>query len=216
LSCPAAELCVRYRDEIANVTISDIRVLEIFNEKVERLDRYSFTRHLRENSVGFTFGGDAEHGYTFQLNGPSEESVDAFALTLRMFLQNNDLCSIQRIDSLYERLSVSEVLRKQFADARAELNRFLDGPSQVILQNERLSNRVILETFLYGLLAHTSPDKRKKIDSWAKDPMRFQILYMVFLGVLTELLAFVLWAHEHNVLALSELRRLDGSQGEGA
>ncbi len=185
--------------------MDDRRILAIFNEKVEKLDRYSFTKHIRESSIGFAVDGDPEGGYTFQLHGPNEEAVDAFALTLRMFLQNNDVCSIGRLGALYERIPVSELLKQQFADARSQLNSFLDRASSIELQGERLTNRLILDTILYGLLSHTSVKGRAIVDEWAGDPVRFKLIYMEFLSIVSEILHFVLWTHEHNLLALSEL-----------
>lgn len=192
--------------------IDDRRVLAIFSEKVEKLDRYSFTKHIRENSIGFSFEGDPENGYIFALNGPGEEAVDAFALTLRMFLQDNDICSIHRLGGIYERLQISDVLKQQFAEARTLLNRFLQSPSRIELRGEELTNWTILETILYGLLAHTSVRKRAIADDWASDPIRFQVIYMEFLGIVSEILHFVLCAHEHNRHAIAEMDSSGGAR----
>lgn len=184
---------------------ADRKVLEIFNEKAEKLDRYSFTRFFREGNLGYSYREDDRGGGEFSFSGPSEESTDAFALTIRMFLQNNDLLGIANLDSLYQRLPISATLKAQFSEARSRLNAQLDGSSNVVVRGESLSNRTILNAFLYGLLAHTSLRERETIDGWAKDSIQFQLLQMVFFGILADILEFVFWTHEHNRFAMAEL-----------
>jgi hypothetical protein len=183
----------------------DRRILEIFNEKVDKLERSSFARFLKENQLGYTFQRNSDGSFMFTLSGPSEEATDAFSLTLRMFLQNNDVLSFANLDALYQRLPVTEHLRLQFTESRKRLNEHLDGPSIVVMKGDRLSNRYILKTFLYGLLAHTDLTARHTIDAWAEDPIRFQILQMVFFGVLIDIVEFAIWVRTHNQLALTSM-----------
>lgn len=181
-----------------------VQTLTLFSEKVQRLDKLSFTKHLREGDVGFSFS--VENGQaTLQRRGPSEEAIDAFVLTFRFFIQDNERISIRNIGKLYESLPVPVELKKLVTDGRAEINRFLDADSHIVDNAKRLTNREIQDIYLYGGLAHANLDKKKIFDSWARSPMHLMALTTEFIGILTEVLNFLFWLDGVNKEALEHL-----------
>jgi hypothetical protein len=73
--------------------------LNLFNEKAERLDKLSFVKTMFETKTGVSLSGEAKEDGTFEINsersGPDEEAVDAFVLTFRFFIQDNEKVPLQ-------------------------------------------------------------------------------------------------------------------------
>jgi hypothetical protein len=188
-----------------------IEALRLFNEKADKLDRLSYTQWFRQNRGGFTvrnLGGGLAKA---EVRAPNDEAVDAFVLTLRFFIQNNESISISRIADLYEQSGLSVDLRERVANGRAELNKFLDSSSQITISGETLAKRRILDVFLWGGLAHANVEKKKTFDQWVSDPILFPVMQMAFHSVIVELLRFILWLRSVNDSAFEELGAHDGS-----
>ena len=182
-----------------------IKILKLFNEKAERLDQLSFTKFVRETPIGFSISVKKGEPVQFEGRGPSAEATDAFVLTLRYFVQDNEPISIRKVGEIYETAAISSQLKDQYREARTLINQALDEFSMVELKGERLTNRRVFEVFLYGGLAHANPSKKDEFDRWASEPILFGIIQMVFHNIVVELLSFILWAREHNLLAIREL-----------
>ena len=181
-------------------------LLRLFNEKVTKLDRLRFTQSVREKKVGFTINIKDDGGV--EVHGPTEDEIDAFVLTLRFFVQDNEAISIRNVGELYASLPVSEELKRNFANSRASVNAALDGHANLILLDEHLTYRRVFEVFLYGGLAHANPTKRAEFDSWAKEEVTFAFLKTTFIKAVIELLRFLLWARHHNEKTLEALQAL--------
>jgi len=107
---------------------ADIRALELFNEKADRLKNLSFVRSLESKESGWTLTLD-EGGASASRYGPDNESVEAFVLTIRFFVQDNEPSSIRNMAKMYERLHAGELIPKELLenvnDARDKLRRYL-------------------------------------------------------------------------------------------
>jgi hypothetical protein len=183
-----------------------ISTLMLFNEKVERLDRLSFTQYVRQNKIGFSVNSREGEPVTFDVRGPGEEATDAFVLTLRLFIQDNESISIRRMGSLYDTLPVPDEMRERFRISRERLNMFLGSSASIQLHSEVLTHRKILEVFLYGGLAHANAAKRAEFEQWARNPMLFGMLQFTFHSILITLMQFLLWARHHNLGAIAHLQ----------
>lgn len=73
--------------------------LLLFNEKADKLEDLSFTKEL-ENS-GVTISGKLGQPVQAQRHGPDDESIDAFVLTMRFFVQDNEITSFRNMADLY-------------------------------------------------------------------------------------------------------------------
>jgi hypothetical protein len=187
------------------MTNREQQTLRLFNEKVEKLDRLNFTQFFRDNRVGFSVSVK-EGEQSVEVRGPPEEAIDAFILTLRFFVQDNEATSIRNIGQMYEDLPISDELKERFRDSRKSLNDFLDAKCNVSLHGDELTNRDVFDVFLYGGLAHATPAKKDRFDRWAEEPVLFAVLQTVFFGVLIELFQFLFWARDHNEHVLNALR----------
>lgn len=182
-----------------------IRILQLFNEKAEKLQRSSFTKYVETETIGFTVvpRGAVVDVYAV---GPDPEVVEAFVLTLRFFVQDNEPTSFRNMGALYEELPIGKDLIRQFQEGRTAINSFLDRGSHMTVNGKAFSNREILEVFLWGGLAHANPTKKATFDGWLADGHLYPLMQMSFHDTLVELLRFVFWVREHNSLALDSLR----------
>ena len=180
-------------------------VLELFNEKAAKLEKSAFVRFVRTRKLGFRFENVGAHVRVY-VNEPDPETVDAFVLTLRFFVQDNDSISFRRISDLYDTLPLEPGFIAQVHEGRAAINRRLDRSSNMSVDGRELTTREVFEVFLWGGLAHANPAKKAEFDAWARDPYLGPMMGLVFNSTLVDLLGYISWLRNHNVIALEQLR----------
>lgn len=149
----------------------DIKALELFNEKAEKLAQLTFTEIMFNQKTKVEMTYEAGKGFEVSREGPDSENIDAIALTLRFFMQDKEPCSLRNLSKIYERLPISQALKEKFSQGRASLNTYLDSQSLIkfIFNFKSLTNREILNTFMYGGLAHSR--HKKRYDEWMRSPI---------------------------------------------
>ena len=183
---------------------TSIAILELFNEKAEKLGSSRYTAYVLNNPVGFK-GSDEDGFQSLQAMVPDGEAVDAFVLTMRFFVQDNEPTSIRNMEQLYSGLPVSERLVRQAKEARAALNAELDKPSLISVNGWTPTAREIFQVFFWGELAHSNDSYKKQHDEWRKSPVGYPMMQAMFHDTLMVLLDCVFWFRDHNTLALREL-----------
>ena len=132
-----------------------IRILERFNEKVNRLNQRGFAEESKGGGSILEWrkglGWDNIH------IGPSEKTIEATILTLRFFMQNNESTSLTNMAKLYRDLNIDPRLSTQFCEIRDQVNSYLDAPSDLsISEVAPMTHRQILDLFINGDLAHAN------------------------------------------------------------
>ncbi len=89
-----------------NVSVQDIR---LFNEKAEKLKRCSFTSTVFNQKTGVHISAKKGEPVRIERNGPNEEAIDAFVLTFRFFIQNNEKISFRNLAELYNKLPIHKI-----------------------------------------------------------------------------------------------------------
>jgi hypothetical protein len=181
------------------------KVLQLFNEKADKLEGLSFTKSL--SSSGLTISGKLGEPIQVQRHGPSAEAIDAFVLTMRFFVQDNEPSSFRNMADIYAGLQVDQDLVDKFNDARTKTNTALDKPSLIKLNNTELTYRAIYEVFLWGGLAHANRKKKAVYDSWVLDPILFPLLQNEFVYALGIILNMIFFTRALNKTALSQLQK---------
>lgn len=167
----------------------EIERLRLFIAKVEKLQGLSLVKSLIDNGSSFTVSWSQESAaLNYETVGPSQEQLDAFVLTIRLFIQNNDAVSIHNIAALVESLPSTSELNDYFAKHRANLNAYLDSSGMLVFGTDRPTKREILETVIYGHLSHLEESRRKRYGSWTSVPMMQELVSFEFVGVLVVLL----------------------------
>ena len=188
------------------LTIDDqIRILERFNEKVDRLGQRGFSEESRGG--GAIVRWDKGKGWDGIHVGPSEKTVEATILTLRFFIQNNESTALSNIAKLYADADIEAEISSRLFEIRDALNSYLDAPSNLSISEEGpMSHRDILDLFIYGDLAHannsTIEDNFRDISSTAFFPL-FQADFNQSVRVLVSALSEI---QQVNVVAVERLR----------
>ena len=166
-----------------------IEQLSLFIEKIEKLNSSSFVRSIAERGSKLKISCNMESGFLeVRKIGPDAEQIDAFVLTMRLFMQDNDNVSIRKIESLVKSLPVSSKLKDSFEKNRLNLNVRLDAPCWISINQDHPSNRVVLQTILYGDLSHVNWRSRKRYLSWIEEPMGKEFVEYEFIGILLDFL----------------------------
>lgn len=156
------------------------KTLEIFNEKVSQMERFSFVSTLLDNPEAVKFelrNGNA----SLETNGPGEEATAAFAMIFRQFIQNNDPISIGNMAVIYTALQIPQELRDEFSAHRKNINDFLDSDASGFqLSQGPITKRHLIDTILYGGLAHSTGSKRQEYEEWRANQLIFAVQTAAF------------------------------------
>lgn len=177
-----------------------INDLKFFNEKATKLENCSFTDMVFNQDTGFTisFKNDEQPLIKIQRRGPSDEAIDAFVLTFRFFIQDNEKSSFRNMAAIYEQLPILEERKEEFKMARKCFNDFLDSNSFLHIDGQLLTYRHILDTFVYGSLSHANERKKKEYDLWMLNPFSNQIVTNEFVVTLARVFDVIFYIRNLN------------------
>ncbi|HYE80814.1 MAG TPA: hypothetical protein VEG39_01470 [Clostridia bacterium] len=182
---------------------NSIEIIKLFNEKADKLSRLSFTNTILNTKSSFSLTFMEGEQLSAERIGPSQEAIDAFVLTLRFFIQNNEPISLKNMDDLYSNLPIDSNLKTIIRSTRSELREYLDGISPVMLNGERLIRREIFDVFLWGGLAHS--DKKDEFESWHNFNALYTMLEDQFVQILIEVLNTIFYIRDLNNIAIGQL-----------
>ena len=98
--------------------IEIIKLLELFNEKAEKLARLSFIETIFKYNSGVSIKiskrDDGLYDLIQERRGPLEEAIDAFVLTIRFFIQDNEPISFRRLAEIYDMAPIEKKLKEEF------------------------------------------------------------------------------------------------------
>ena len=184
-----------------------LRSLRLFNEKAEKLAFNRFTNSVLDQESGVTIRASMGEPLTVQRRGPDYESIELFVLTLRFFMQDKDGCSLRCMVPIYEAALVSDELKNAFFEARQTLNDYLESETMFTIDDKRLTHRDILETFVYGDIAHANPGKRDRYDAWMSHDGLPELLRNDLVVVLATFMRTIAYIHDLNakvIVAMGE------------
>lgn len=166
--------------------------LRLVIEKADRLERMSFTQGLLQGGRIGLAGERTEKGFVVWRQGPNEESLDAFLLTLRFFVQNNERVSFQNLEKLFEGLPIEDSWKDAVRGSRADLNEWLDQPSMLVIDGKKQTRREIYEVCMWGGFSHANPAKKAIYDRWTQG-LGKMVVEMEFTGVVVQMLNLIFW-----------------------
>ena len=188
-----------------------ISALRLFNEKVQELLELSFVKAVTDPQAGFSLSGKRQEDGSFKMEstvrGPSVEAVKAFVLTFQFFIQDNEKTSLYNIAVLYDSSNIDPQQRAYFQSARNEVNKMLDAPNFFNLNYDGVTptNRQVMDVFVYGGLAHATPEKYKIYKDWMSFPPAAAILRTCFNTILGHILQALAYIQQVNEATLQQL-----------
>jgi hypothetical protein len=193
-----------------------IRTLRLFNEKAAKLQSLRFTQCLRKGEVSFGIAAGPDGQPVADRHGPTEEEIDAFVLTYRFFVQDNEPTSLRHIEELYLTLPFDTRWKNAVRQTRGALNRYLDAGAPFKFRGKSLTRREFHDTFLWGGLAHAHPAKKALFDQWRSDPAFFALLLTEFVAILSDVLRVIAWLQYANDDVLAHYPGTDCPTGHDA
>jgi hypothetical protein len=112
------------------------------------------------------------------LHHHDRENIEAFILTYRMLTQNNDRYSIARLAENYR--FAHEFFRDGFEYTRNQNSSFLSSGSIFYSEEGPVTYREILDTVIYGELAHNNKHKAATFEQWTRWPVHEKMLWITF------------------------------------
>jgi hypothetical protein len=130
--------------------------LVLFNETVYQLQGYSFWKSFPQKSGINIIWDNSIEGVKIksQVFGPSDESISAFLLKYRLFIQDKDDISLRNLEMLYSSILIDNSYKDKYKNLRKSINNVLDQPSNVQIKKHRVTIREIHDMFIYGSYAH--------------------------------------------------------------
>ena len=190
---------------------TQIAALQLFSEKAHELMGLSFVKAVTDPNAGVTISGQAQEDGSFELRstvrGPSKEAINAFVLTFRFFIQDNETISLRNKAALYDALNVDPQLKEWFKSARDVINSMLDSPNFMNLNYNGITptNREVMEVFVYGGLAHANPHKYQRFKEWMSFPPSAALMQNCFNMILGHVLHAIVYISQVNEKALQQL-----------
>jgi hypothetical protein len=188
-----------------------IAALRLFNEKAKKLNGLSFIKAITAPNASVTVSAKRKDDGTFEVRserrGPSQEAIDAFVLSFRFFIQDNETSSLRNIAAVYDAAALDEGLKERFRSARHAINRLLDSPNLLNISHNSvlLTNREIMDVFIYGGLAHATPEKYKRFQEWMAFPPAAVLFENCFALVLGKILHPIMYIVAVNQEAIEQL-----------
>jgi len=142
--------------------------LQLFIDKAKRLLSTGYMDSIEALNINWEWViGEGEKLY---YSGPDENQIQAFVLTFRYFIQNNEHCSFMWLaNNVLDDPGLSQDWKNEFVGIRQVLNDYLDEYPQIPTTTTAGSpptRRVIMDVFVYGDLAHATQEKREIFRKW--------------------------------------------------
>ena len=117
-------------------------------KKQKNYSKTRFVKHLKETGE-LSASVISNEGEAVKMSRilPDQDAIDAFVLTFRFFIQDNEKSSFKRLSESFEKLPISPELKKQFVEQRIGLNNYLDSKINMNLYGFTPSRRETLRYF---------------------------------------------------------------------
>jgi len=168
--------------------------LDTLVEKADKLRSFGFEDHVKKVGLGWrTYSGE-QGGHVIEFDLPDEKERDAFLLTFRLFIQQNEPISFHKFDIIASDSGMPRKLGDKLRKSRKEFFHYLNGyPSYISdLFGPRPTRKEILDVVMYGEVAHTRDKKRRQLyKEWARDDIRESVLLQTFTMIVVVILFMI-------------------------
>lgn len=185
-----------------------IELLALFDEKFTELSESSFAKSVFDNS-GIDISFERGKQGMVKRRGPNDESIRAWAPSIRLLISRNDRISFRQMHLVYAQLPIDAISLKTLKSHREDVEKILNGPANAYtnmrieplkINGQEPSVLDFLERFIYGDIMHLDKDKRKDFVNWKSSPLifafaqdRFCVLSAHIINLASELVGFNAW-----------------------
>lgn len=170
--------------------------LELFVEKAEELRLCNFAKYVIDSSpVHLQVSIGSKIRERVEYTGPDDEAMKAFLLTLRFFIQDRDGISFRYLErDVCQDSALSAQWKQEIKNARAHLHEYLNERSTpVIVYEPPPTRQEIVDTFIYGSLAHADKKHRDQFKRWKQKEIMFSNYKMDFHAALFTMFSMIMY-----------------------
>ncbi|HUT29145.1 MAG TPA: hypothetical protein VMX13_05070 [Sedimentisphaerales bacterium] len=181
--------------------------LELFNARVDRLDRCKLAKRMDEDPNYRLDHSQMIKREWISVHGITEDDIDAFVLNARLLIQDNDGFSIRCLaESVYSGDDVPEKVKEQFSEYRRKWRDYRESssPFKHYEDDRHFTNGELFGVVLYGGLAHSNRDKVVCFYAIRKQGLVSSIMCARFLSTLRIFLGVVRGIREVNNKVLKD------------
>jgi len=170
---------------------AEIKAMSLFIEKADKLRNSTFVKRITNDS-GVNLSTTVGKPTIITRKGPDDENIDAFVLTFRFFIQDNEPISLRKIKNAFYSDLAKEDEKCNYDRARKELNQYLDGYTMFNI-NGMVTRRELMNVFIYGGLSHANTKKKEMYDGWMGNVMLAPFMQNEFSVIINEVLNFIVF-----------------------
>lgn len=152
------------------MTISpEYQTMQLFIDKVAELENSRFVKSIsQEFHLDIHFEPDKLKIVSVR---PDQDNINAFILSFRFFIQKRDGVSIMEsqnksMKKIFDSNFVTDQERGNFYTVSKNIDSFFLESTNMTIYDENISNYTLMDTFIYGSLAHTNKSKAEKFNLW--------------------------------------------------
>jgi hypothetical protein len=182
----------------------------LFNDKVDRLDRCRLAKRMETPHYQLEYEKMVERNWV-AADGVTEDDVDAFALNLRLLIQDKDGFSFRQLfNNIYSQKEVPNDLRIRFEkeintwDEYQEMSSIFSRPKG----EGNYLNKELFEILFYGGIAHMNVEKVQLFYSMTKQGGYSAFLFGAFLSILRFMLNILRNMRQINKELLEKLKNI--------
>src|SRR5829696_4428273 len=145
-------------------------ILQQLVEKAQKLRDFRFDEHVKSIGLNMQATRTDNDEWVFDFGIPDVKEQDAFLLTFRLFIQKNESISFLNLQRLLGDDELSAEFREGIETVYRSYSNYLDSHSDytVELFEGYPNRRQMLETVLYGDLAHSNNSERvERFKNWS-------------------------------------------------
>lgn len=185
---------------------NDLSGLRLFNEKANRIEQLTFSKWLIANKPKIKISKNDDDSLLTETEFPDLEAIEAFALTFRFFIQNNEKSSFGRLQKVYEASDLPEKTKDKFNNIRKQLNDFWDSKS-VAEAPAFIPYREVVDIVMYGNLSHATKSHKEKYDIIASYPHYDALLKFAFIVAARKAIEVIKETKELNIQVIETIEK---------
>lgn len=181
-----------------------IATLKLFIEKADRLAGSNFVKHTISGS-GVNLTWSIGKPAVVTRKGPDQENIDAFVLTFRFFVQDNERISLRKFANVFHSSFVLPDETADFDRVRNHINTFLDSATMFDFGG-KIPRRELMEIFIYGGLSHANQAKKEKYDAWMANGLLAPFMQNEFVVTLFEVVNAIVYIRNRSEIVLKRIQ----------
>ena len=168
-----------------------IERLKTFNNVVDEIKNYSFLKSGKSKKIGFeifsSYGRRKAKDKT-KFFGPKDESISAFVLHYRKFIQDKEDVSFKNMGNIYKQSPIEKTYYERYKLIIKKIDEIFSKPANVTSDIHAYIIREIHDIFIKGNLAHIQENhgNRKLYLEIIKDPVKKVIFKRFLVNTLLE------------------------------